>query len=93
VDALERIREVIAVGIHQRDAHGGISFYSDGALLGVVRGGRVYLRTDERTREPYLARGMRQLLPAGDRLFYELPDDVLDDPPSLRRWLDAALAS
>ena len=47
---------------------------------------------DDSTRPDFAARGMEPFRPFGDAggtmQYYQLPDDVLEDPHALRAWAD-----
>ena len=81
---------------------GGQGLYWRGHFFGLVADDTVYLRTDERNRPDYEARGLTPFKPWEDRkvvlkAYFPLPEDVLDDGELASAWarkaIDAALAA
>jgi DNA transformation protein len=76
-----------------RAMFGGYGLYLEGSFFGVIAKERVYFRTDDASRPEYIERGMPAFQPQGrprgpktvDRNF-EVPEDVLAEPASLRKW-------
>jgi len=72
-----------------------VGLYHQGQLFGLVVEDRVYFRVDDSSVMPYRARGMEPLRPKSaqgpDSHFYQLPADVLNNPPELTFWLRAAV--
>ncbi|MGQ0741709.1 MAG: TfoX/Sxy family protein [Alphaproteobacteria bacterium] len=77
---------------------------ADGAMFGVVDGeGRIYLRTDERSRRAYENEGCAPLRvrPRGKDMietsYFAIPERLYDEPDELREWarraMDAAAVS
>ncbi len=80
--------------VRARAMFGGHGLYHGQEFFGIVHRGRLYFRTDARTRPDYVARNMppfqpnpRQTLAA----YYEVPADVLDDAEILANWAQTAL--
>jgi DNA transformation protein len=86
--------------VNVRRLFGGYGLYLEGAFFGVIAEGRLYFRTDERSRTDYTARGMPALQPkfrprgpkTVDRNF-EVPSDVRNSPDELRAWALRAAAT
>ena len=83
-----------------RRMFGGIGLYAEGLFFALIDNDVLYLKVDDRNRPDYVARGARPLQPlANDPTYsmnyFQLPEDVLEDPDTLRIWarksLDAAL--
>jgi len=72
-----------------------VGLYHQGQLFGLVVEDRVYFRVDDSSVLPYRARGMEPLRPKSAQWlgshFYQLPPDVLNNPPELTYWLRAAV--
>ena len=70
-------------------------------LFGVISDGRLYFRTDDRSRGDYTSRGMSALQPPAHRprgsqtvdRNFEVPVDVLEDPALLVEWAQRAAAA
>ncbi|HKK05516.1 MAG TPA: TfoX/Sxy family protein [Gammaproteobacteria bacterium] len=76
-----------------RSMFGGHGLYNAGTFFGIIHSGRLYLRTNERTRARYLAAGMQSFRPNDNeslRYYYQVPADVVADTRRLVEWaLDA----
>ena len=91
LDAL--LSQLDGLPFRSRAMFGGYGLYLEDTFFGVITDGRLYFRTDEESREQYVARGMPALQPRHrprgkhtvDRNF-AVPDDVLADPDALREW-------
>ena len=94
------LRSLEPLPVTARRLFGGYGLYLEGAFFGVVSDGRLYFRTDERTRPDYLARGMEALQPryrvrgptTVDRNF-EVPPEIRREREALRAWALRAAAS
>ena len=71
-----------------------VGLYHRGQLFGLVVENKVYFRVDDSSVLPYRARGMGPLRPKSAQEsashFYQLPPEVLNNPPELTFWLRAA---
>lgn len=73
---------------------GGYGLTIDGKFFGILFQDRLYLKTDDRTRERYVARGREPFRFFGmDSLacYYEVPSNVLAEPEVLREWATESL--
>jgi len=56
----------------------------------------LYFKVDDSNRPAFEARGLgpfRPYGPAGESMqYYEIPEDLLEDPEALRPWAEAAIA-
>ena len=75
---------------------GGVGLYSGELFFALIAEDTVYFKVDESTRPDFEARGMGPFRPFGDTggtmQYYELPEDVLEDPEALRVWAGKAIA-
>ncbi len=79
-----------------RPMFGGYGLYLEGTFFGIVFDGCLYFRTDEESRERYLARGMAPFQPNARqtlRRYYQVPVDILEDADSLQAWAWEAVRS
>ena len=77
-----------------RRMFGGFGFYSGEAFFAIIASGRLYLKTDEASRQEYVARGMTPFQPSETQTlknYYEVPVDVLEDRTLLTAWARAAI--
>lgn len=92
---LEQLRRVHP-GVRARRMFGGAGIYADHVIFGLVTGDALYLKTDAATRDAYEARGMAKFQPFGEGTstmpYHQLPEDVLEDPETLRPWVEQAIA-
>ena len=69
-----------------RHMFGGFGVYHRDTFFGIISDGRLYFKTNEATREDYIAQGMGPFRPS-DKMtlknYYEVPADVLEDPEVL----------
>ncbi|HEU4748451.1 MAG TPA: TfoX/Sxy family protein [Gemmatimonadaceae bacterium] len=83
-------------GIRARSMFGGVGIYSGELFFALIADDTLYFKADESTRPDFETRGMGPFRPFGDTggtmQYYELPEDVLEDPDALRVWAVKALA-
>jgi DNA transformation protein len=83
-------------GLDARAMFGGHGLYLDGEFFGMIWKGRLWFRTDERSREEYRALGADPI-PFGDDLaenvYWSVPEDVLEHAGRLAEWARAAAAT
>lgn len=82
--------------IRARPMFGGVGLYSRELFFALIADDTVYFKVDASTRPDFEARGMGPFRPFGDTggtmQYYQLPEDVLEDPEALRPWAEKALA-
>jgi DNA transformation protein and related proteins len=78
---------------------GGEGVCSGDIMFGMVFGERIYFKTDENTRQTFLAEGCEPFSfvksSAGETVvtgWYAIPDRLYDDPEELARWARQACA-
>ncbi len=75
---------------------GGVGIYSGEIFFALIADDTVYLKVDESTRADFEGRGMEPFRPFGDdggtMKYYQLPEDLLEDPEALRPWAEKAVA-
>jgi DNA transformation protein len=83
-------------GIRSRSMFGGVGIYSGQLFFALIADDVLYFKVDESTRPDFEARGMGPFRPFGDEggtmKYYQLPEDVLEDPEELRPWAEKAVA-
>lgn len=85
------------LGIVARSMFGGVGFFKDGTMFGLIADNRFFLKTDDSNRPEYEragsdpftyeGRGRRMVMP-----YYTVPEDVLEDPDDLRAWARRSIA-
>lgn len=82
--------------IRARPMFGGVGIYSGEIFFALIADDRVYFKVDESTRPDFESRGMGPFRPFGDdggtMKYFELPEDLLEDPDALRPWAEKAVA-
>ena len=84
------------LGVTARAMFGGHGLYRGAEFFGILHQGRLYFRTDARSRPDYIARGMSPFRPNPRQTltsYYEVPADVLEDAEILALWAQAALGA
>ena len=72
-------------------AHG---LYFDGKFFAIIHKGRFFLKTDEKSREKYIAKGMKPFKPNSKQTlksYFEVPGEVLENSEELRVWAGESL--
>lgn len=90
---LDQLAEVR--GVTCRAMFGGYGLYQNATFFGIIHRGRLYFKTDERTRTAYVARGMKPFRPNSKQTlksYYEVPVEVIEDAEQLVTWATQASA-
>lgn len=81
--------------IRARPMFGGVGIYSGGIFFALIADDTLYFKVDASTRPEFEARGMGPFRPFGDAggtmQYYQLPEDLLEDPDALRPWAEKAV--
>ncbi len=75
--------------VSYRRMFGGYGLYCDSVFFAIIFKGRLYFKTDNRTRGAYLEQGMGPFRPSPKQTlknYYEVPVDVLEDDRALMEW-------
>ncbi|MFQ5673249.1 MAG: TfoX/Sxy family protein [Nitrospinales bacterium] len=89
---LDQLRALGALNC--RAMFGGHGLYHEGVFFGMVFKGRLYFKTDAKTRAEYLKCGMKPFCPSPRQTlknYYEVPIDVIEDDEQLARWAQTAM--
>ncbi len=89
---LDRLSDLGAITC--RPMFGGQGVYRGETIFGILFRGRVYFKVDEHSKGDYRARGMGPFRPNERqtlRSYYEVPQEVLDDPEALLSWAREAI--
>ncbi|MEK6618263.1 MAG: TfoX/Sxy family protein [Nitrospirota bacterium] len=81
-------------GVTCRAMFGGYGLYQGKVFFGIVHNGRLYFKTNERTRPAYVKKGMKPFRPNAKqtlKTYYEIPVDIIEDPDQLTAWAKRAL--
>jgi DNA transformation protein len=82
-------------GIRARSMFGGVGIYASDLFFGLVDDDTLYLKVDDSNRGRFEDRGMGPFRPGGEQgevmQYYEVPEDLLEDPEALRPWVESAI--
>ena len=90
---LDQLRDMR--GVTCRTMFGGFGLYQNGAFFGIIHKSRLYFKTIEGTKGPYVQEGMKPFRPNRSQTlknYYEVPADVIDEPDRLVAWAQEAAA-
>jgi DNA transformation protein len=82
-------------GVRACRMFGGNGLYQKETFFGIIADGRLYLKTDKRSREQYTNAGVKPFQPTPKQTlkrYFEVPVDVLEDDSELVRWAKEAVA-
>ena len=92
---LDQLRLVLP-SVRARRMFGGVGLYADDLFFALIDDDVLYLKVDDVTRPDFERRGLGPFQPFGEGTatmqYYQLPEDLLEDPEALRPWTDAAVA-
>jgi DNA transformation protein len=90
---LDQLRPVVR-DVRARRMFGGIGLYATDLFFGLIDDDVLYLKVDDVTRPDYEARGMPAFRPyegVTSMNYSQLPEEILEDPETLRQWTTRAL--
>lgn len=90
---IARLSQVAEVSY--RRIFNGVGVYHQGAQFALMINERLYFRADDESRQLYIERGMAAFQPRAavqvESGFFQLPDDVLNQPAELAHWARIAI--
>ncbi|HEY3270788.1 MAG TPA: TfoX/Sxy family protein [Geothrix sp.] len=82
--------------VTSRPMFGGLCFFTEGRAFALAADDTLYFKVDDSNRPDFIAAGMGPFLPFGDpgkpMGYYQLPEEVLEDPDLLAEWMAKAIA-
>jgi len=85
-----------ATAVRGRAMFGGVGIYSGEVFFALIADDTLYFKVDDTNRPDFEARGMGPFRPMGPATevmqYYAVAEDLLEDPDSLRLWVERALA-
>jgi DNA transformation protein len=92
---LDQLRRVLPA-VRAKRMFGGVGLYSDELFFALIDDDALYLKVDDATRPDFERRGLQPFQPFGEgsapMQYYQLPEDLLEDPDALRPWAEGAVA-
>ena len=83
--------------IRARSMFGGVGLYSADVFFALISEDVLYVKTGAADQSAFEALGMPPFRPVEEHgpvmSYYQLPEEVLEDPDELRRWAERAIAS
>lgn len=95
---LKYVRDQLAAWgeVRAKRMFGGAGLYHQGIMFGLVADDVAYLKVSDANRPDFEAAGSQPFQPYKGqktiRSYYEIPEEVLDDPDQLVRWAEKAWA-
>lgn len=75
---------------------GGVGVYAGDLFFALIDDNLVYFKVDDSNRPAFEARGMGPFMPGGEggevMQYYQVPEDVLEEPEELGSWMENAVA-
>ena len=85
-----------ATPVRARRMFGGVGLYAGDTFFALIDDDTVYFKTDASTQPEFEARGMKPFRPFGDdggtMQYHQIPEDVLENPETLRIWVERAVS-
>ena len=82
-------------GIRGRSMFGGVGIYAGELFFALIADDTLYFKVDDFTRPMFEARGMGAFRPYGEpgemMQYYQVPDELLEDPEALAQWAEQAI--
>jgi len=83
--------------VRARAMFGGVGLYAGDVFFALIADDVLYVRADEATRAEFESLGMAAFRPFEEHgpvmSYYQLPEEILEEPETLRRWAERAIAS
>ena len=91
---LEQIARVIP-RVRGKSMFGGVGVYSGDHFFALIDDDVLFFKVDDSTRHEFIAAGMRAWSPFEDgreaKGYYQLPEELLEEPDELRPWVEKAV--
>lgn len=93
---LEYVKEQMSLigEIESKKMFGGMGFFKDGIMFGMIGGGVLRYRVDEENQADYEAKGMEPYRTKPNTKgmpYWEVPVEVLEDRDELKVWTEKAI--
>jgi DNA transformation protein len=91
LDQLGRVIERVRI----KSMFGGAGVYAGEFFFALIDDDVLYLKVDDTNRPDFAARGMGPFSPFGEggevMQYYQLPEELLEDPDELKPWVEKAI--
>jgi len=82
--------------IKSKSMFGGVGVYSGDHFFALIDNDTVFFKVDDSNRPDFIKAKMKAWAPFEDgkesKGYYQLPEDLLEDPDALRPWVEKAVA-
>lgn len=82
--------------VRARAMFGGVGLYAGEVFFALISDDALYVRADDTTRPEFESLGMPPFRPFEEHgpvmSYYQLPEEVLEEPERLRQWAERAIA-
>jgi len=83
--------------VRARAMFGGVGLYAGEVFFALIADDALYIRADDATRAEFESLGMAPFRPFEEHgpvmSYYQLPEEVLEEPERLRDWAERAIAN
>jgi DNA transformation protein len=81
--------------VRMKSMFGGAGVYAGELFFAIVSDDVLYFKVDDTNRPDFAARGMGPFSPFGEggevMQYYQVPEELLEDPDELRPWVEKAI--
>ena len=93
---LEQLNRALPA-VRARAMFGGVGLYAGDVFFALIANDVLYFRADDASRAEFEALGMTAFRPFEEHgpvmSYYQLPEEILEEPEALRRWAERAIES
>ena len=92
---LDQLKRIVPQ-VRARSMFGGFGIYAGDLFFALIANDTLYFKVDDSNRPDFVKLGMKPFQPYGEgsegMKYYQVPDDLLEDPDALRPWVDKSVA-
>jgi len=85
--------QLAELDVSARSMFGAHGLYLGDKFFGIISRGRLYFKTNEKTRQGYIERGMGPFVASKKQIlknYYEVPPEIIENPNELKSWAEEA---
>ena len=91
IEQLSRVRK----DLRSKAMFGGVGLYAGDFFFALIDDDLVYFKVDDQNRTDFEARNMGPFMPGGPggevMQYYQVPEDILEDPDELQSWMERSI--
>ena len=97
-DYVEFIKDQLSdIGeIETKNMFGGVGFFKDGKMFGMIGNDVFRLKTDEVNKEKFIKAGMKPYFSKSKKKgmpYWEVPENIIEDRSELKKWAEESIAA